>query len=174
VDQAGTSTPGAEAEPESESESDRLRHLDETVTRMARELRAMHKQLRRLSQLPSHEERLVELDKRIEAIAADLGECLRLVRRPLPQPPPVPDERFDLLGRRVESVRLELRQALGSAHQPSPPTAVADKNEVRLLNHRVNDLGRELRRVLDLVVHQGAIRSKASDPAAGSGTLEPT
>ncbi len=89
------------------NDDERFEHLETTVAKLGRDVRSLHKRLRQPPELASSfDERLDQVDRRIDSIAVDLGDALRLMQQSLP------DERLDQVSRWVDDVRVEMREAL--------------------------------------------------------------
>lgn len=165
-----TSAPTAQAIPEpfdddDLDDDDRIERLETTVAKMGRDLRSLHKRLRQPPELPpSYEERFDQVEQRIDNIAVDLGDALRLMQAT------VPDVRLDQLSRRIDDMRVEMREALEALRRPQPGVAdkQPDNEEVSLLNKRITELGNEVLTMHTLV----AERSKATGPSRAISSAE--
>jgi hypothetical protein len=109
----------------------------------------------RLDQLEST---VAHLAMRVDNMALDLGDALRMMRAT------TPDRRLDELNQRVETMGSELRQAAKQLQRPQVvlPENLASIDDVRELDDRINGLGKELHSILNLVIRRGS-STKLSD-----------
>ncbi|HEX7277947.1 MAG TPA: hypothetical protein VF244_11275 [Acidimicrobiales bacterium] len=157
--------PAVEPEPvEALDVEARITRLEATVAKMGRDLRSVHKRLREPPELPpSYDERFDQVDRRIDNLALDLGDALRLMQAS------APDGRFDELSQRMNDLRVEMRGGLEVLRRTLPvPDDLAGKDEVQALHQRITELGDHVRVLRDLVTGQRT----ANGPPPPDGSAE--